>query len=300
MLPDPIPAQAAPVRHPENFPVASWLCPPALRPDVAALYHYARTADDLADEGEAPPARRHADLAAYRRALHEAQAGRVDPCRWPEVFGPLRATLARHRLDLDELEALLDAFVEDVDHRPYANREALLDYCRRSAQPVGRLLLQLQGADRPAARAESDAICTALQLINFWQDLGRDLPRGRVYLPRDDLAAEGLQPETLDPVRDDLALRRVVGGLAGWSRRWMLRGQGLVHRLPGRFGWELRLVVQGGLRVLDRLAAVDHASWRRRPALGLADLPGLGWRALRMKPSAGVEESGASGPTPAP
>ncbi|MFL6663494.1 MAG: squalene/phytoene synthase family protein, partial [Rhizobacter sp.] len=161
-----------PVEHYENFPVASWLCPPALRPAVTAIYGFARTADDLADEGDATPAQRLADLATYRRDLDAAATGAPPSARWTAVFSPLAGAIARHGLPVPLLHDLLDAFSQDVVQARYADRAELLDYCRRSANPVGRLLLHLYGIDDPRALHESDAICTALQLANFWQDLG--------------------------------------------------------------------------------------------------------------------------------
>ncbi|EWS59940.1 squalene synthase HpnC [Methylibium sp. T29-B] len=177
------------VDHYENFPVASLLCPPALRPAVTAIYHYARTADDLADEGDAPAAQRLADLAAYRADLHAVAAGAAVSPRWAAVFEPLSVAIAKHALPLPLLEDLLDAFVQDVVQTRYSDRAELLDYCRRSANPVGRLLLHLYGVQDADSLQRSDAICSALQLINFWQDLSIDLPRGRLYIPLDQCAA---------------------------------------------------------------------------------------------------------------
>src|SRR5258706_3302942 len=152
------------IDHYENFPVASWLCPPALRPAVAAIYWFARTADDLADEGEAEPAQRLADLAAYRADLAAAAAGHPASARWPTVFGPLTVALQRHALPPTLLGDLLDAFAQDVVKNSYADRAELLDYCRRSANPVGRLLLHLYGVSDADSLRRSDAVCTALQL----------------------------------------------------------------------------------------------------------------------------------------
>lgn len=274
------------VDHYENFPVASLLCPPALRPAVRALYGYARTADDLADEGDAPAAARLADLAAYRADLHRIARGERPSPRWAAVFEPLAAAIAAHRLPLPLLEALLSAFEQDVTKTRYTDREDLLAYCRRSADPVGRLLLHLYGIDEPEALQQSDAICTALQLINFWQDLGIDLPRGRLYIPLDDCARAGVAESALFAQADTAATRRLVATQCDWARGLMRRGAPLVHRIGGRAGWELRGVVQGGLRILDKIAALDHATLRTRPRLGAADLPLIAWRVLRMSPTA--------------
>ncbi len=270
------------VDHYENFPVASILCPPRLRPAIAAIYWYARTADDLADEGNAPPAHRLQQLANYRADLRAVAAGRRHCGAWPGVFDPLAPMLREHRLPVALLEDLLSAFEQDVTRQRYADRDDLLDYCRRSANPVGRLLLHLYGVDDAPSLRRSDAICTALQLINFWQDLSIDLPRGRLYLPLADCERLGVTPDAVMQGQDTPAIRALVADACGWARGLMQDGAPLVHRLPGRAGWELRLVVQGGLRILDKIAAMDHAAIRARPRLRWWDgLPML-WRAFRM------------------
>lgn len=273
-------------QHYENFPVASILCPPALRPAVAAIYGFARTADDLADEGDAAPEQRLADLAAYRLELHAAAQGIGPSPRWAAVFRPLAAALARHQLPVPLLEDLLSAFEQDVTKTRYADRAELLDYCRRSANPVGRLLLHLYGVSDADALRRSDAICSALQLINFWQDLGIDLPRGRLYLPLDQCAAHGVGEEALFAGPDSAATRALVAAQCRWARALMQEGAPLVHQVPGRAGWELRGVVQGGLRILDKIAALDHATLKQRPKLSGFDAPRIVWRAWRMRPPA--------------
>ena len=261
----PTDAPAPPITHYENFPVASWLCPARLRAPIAAIYHFARTADDLADEGEASPAERLQALAAYRQALRSASAGLpVAPDQpWAWVFAPLQQVITTHQLPTQLLHDLLDAFVQDVektrDGAGYADQAELLAYCARSANPVGRLLLHLYGVTDAQALQQSDQICTALQLINFWQDLSVDLPRGRFYLP------PGAQ------LSDEVA----------FARQLMTQGAALVHRLPGRAGWELRLVVQGGLRIIDKIKSVDP--WHQRPKLVATDWVLMLWRALWMR-----------------
>ncbi|MDE2080985.1 MAG: squalene synthase HpnC [Burkholderiales bacterium] len=274
------------VGHYENFPVASVLCPPALRPAVAAIYHFARTADDIADEGAASPAQRLADLAAYRADLRAVLQGRAAGPRWAAVFHPLREAAARHRLPGPLLEDLLDAFEQDARNPVYRDRAALLDYCRRSANPVGRLLLHLYGIDDDASLRRADAICSALQLINFWQDLQPDLARGRHYVPDADLQAHGLQRTDLAPGADSPALRALVQALCDWARGLMDSGAPLALHIPGRAGWELRLVVQGGLRILDRIERMDHAALTHRPTLAAVDGPVMLVRALRMRRAA--------------
>ena len=282
----PTPA-VTPITHYENFPVASWLCPAHLRAPIAAIYHFARTADDLADEGEASAAARLADLQAYREALDLACAGQMDADgRWAWVFGPLRKTIAAHHLPPELLHALLDAFVQDIektrDGTGYANEAALLDYCQRSANPVGRLLLHLYGVADAQALAWSDGICSALQLINFWQDPSRDLPRGRCYFPQDACAQWKLTPAELqDPFQAQRA-DALIAHCAHSARSQMERSAALVHRVPGRAGWELRLVVQGGLRILDKIEALGGQVLHTRPRLRPWDAPLLLWRALWM------------------
>lgn len=276
----------APVDHYENFPVASWLCPPHLRAPIAAIYWFARTADDIADEGDAPAEERLAALAAYRRELLSSHAGASGDGGWPHVFGPLRRAFASHGLPLAPLGHLLDAFEQDVrmtrDGAGYADRAELLDYCSRSANPVGRLLLHLYGVNDPASLVQSDAICSALQLVNFWQDVGLDLSRGRYYLPATDCHRHGIPPDFPATWTDHPAAPALVAELCGWARELMLSGAPLVRRVPGRAGWELRLVVQGGLRILDRIAALRFDTLHRRPKLGAPDLAVMAWRAALM------------------
>ncbi len=268
------------VDHYENFPVASVLCPPALRPAVTAIYHFARTADDIADEGNAPAADRLALLERYEQALHQAAHGRTGS-DWPQVFGPLARQIATHRLPVALLAQLLAAFKQDAHNRLYPDRAALLDYCSRSANPIGRLLLYLADVSDERALAQSDAVCSALQLINFWQDMSRDHPRGRIYVPLADAQRHGLDAARL---RDDSdASRALMRELCAWARGLMQQGAPLVHRLQGRFGWELRLVVQGGLRILDKIEGHGFDTLSRRPTIGAIDAPLLLWRALWMR-----------------
>jgi hydroxysqualene synthase len=254
---------AVSVDHYENFPVASLLCPAPLRPAVVAIYHFARTADDLADEGDAPAEQRLQALAQYRSDLQAALGGAAGSGRWAAVFGPLQVEAQRHEL-------------------PARWLHALLDYCARSANPIGRLLLHLYRVGDAASLRQSDAICSALQLINFWQDLSVDLPRGRVYVPLDALPRHGLAIEQLRQPVDGPAWHALVRELVDWSVALMDEGAPLALRMPGRLGWELRLVVQGGLRILEKIRAMDYSTVRQRPVLGRRDAPLLLWRAGRM------------------
>ena len=272
------------IEHYENFPVASWLSPPHLRPAIAAIYHFARTADDLADEGDASTAQRQADLQAFRADLMSVAAGRSPSARWAHtVFKPLATVLTQYRLPLALLNDLLDAFEQDLHTHRYADRPALLDYCRRSANPIGRLLLHLYGITDASALRRSDAICTGLQLINFWQDFTRDGPNGRVYAPATDLARHGVTADELLACRDSAAARALIAELCDWAEALMAEGAPLVKQVPGRAGWELRGVVQGGLRILEKIRAGGFASLLHRPALTAFDAPTLVWRALMMK-----------------
>lgn len=275
-----------PVDHYENFPVASWLCPARLRPAVAAIYWFARTADDIADEGDAPAAARLADLDAYGAALQRCLDGAGDFPRWPQVFVPLREAARRFALPREPLFDLLSAFEQDVRMTAagalYADRDALLDYCRRSANPVGRLMLHLWGVTGAQALARSDAICSALQLANFWQDLAVDIPRGRYYLPVAELGRHGMPAQAPAQWAAHPRAPQLVAELVAWTRTLMQSGAPLVHQVPGRAGWELRLVVQGGLRILDRIAAQGFDTFHARPRLRAWDAAPMAWRSLRM------------------
>ncbi len=272
--------------HYENFPVASWLCPARLRPPIAAIYAFARTADDIADEGDAPAQQRLADLAAMRADLLAASTGHGGSGRWPQVFTALGAMIAAFHLPVGLLADLLDAFEQDVvktrDGAGYETRAELLDYCRRSANPVGRLVLHLYGVTDPASHHMSDSICTALQLINFWQDLGLDIARGRYYLPREDCVAHGVSQNDLKALRQTENTTKLVAVNAQLARATMLKGSQLVEKVPGRAGWELRLVVQGGLRILDKIAAMNFATLNARPKLKAWDVPVMLFRAALM------------------
>ena len=278
---------AAPIEHYENFPVASWLCPPRLRPPVAAIYHFARTADDIADEGDAPATERTSDLLAYRADLFATAAGQPHSGRWLDVFDALAPMLVEWKLPLPLLDDLLSAFLQDVDYtaqaRWYGTHAELLDYCRRSANPVGRLLLHLYAIDDPASLAMSDQICSALQLINFWQDLSVDIPRGRYYLPLEACAAHGVPMSDLLAQRQTADATQLIASEVHSTLALMHSGSQLPLQVPGRAGWELRLVVQGGLRILERIEALHFATLNQRPVIGKSDVAVMLWRSLRMR-----------------
>ena len=215
------------IGHYENFPVASLLCPPALRAPIAAIYHFARTADDLADEGDAPAQQRLLTLHAYRQQLSlAAQAPGenvqlLDP-RWRPVFEPLRRAIQQHALPLSLLDDLLDAFCQDVEmtarQAHYRSEAEVLNYCRRSANPVGRLLLHLYGVQDAPSLANSDAICTALQLINFWQDPSVDLPRHRYYFSQEIMARHGVSPTELQSLQMTDHNRQLIQDCCAFAR----------------------------------------------------------------------------------
>ena len=276
--------QTAPtgVNHYENFPVASFLCPPRLRPAISAIYWFARTADDLADEGDALPQARLADLAAYRLDLSACMEGGTVSQRWSGVFGGLQPVIDQFALPADLLTDLLSAFEQDVLKTRYTSETELLDYCRRSANPVGRLLLHLYGIRDATALEQSDCICTALQLVNFWQDLSVDIPRGRIYLPSENWASHGVDQTQLISLQVNPATTALVAAHVRWANALMQQGAPLVKKVPGRAGWELRLVVQGGLRIAEKIKQLNFATLRQRPKLNAWDAVVMVWRALWM------------------
>jgi squalene synthase HpnC len=277
----------ASVGHYENFPVASWLCPARLRAPIRAIYAFARTADDLADEGTAPAHLRLEALSRYRAALESTLAGAPPTLApWPA----LHEALVDFGLPAQALHDLLSAFEQDVVTVRYADFATLADYCRRSANPIGRLLLHLYGIADRAAHEQSDAICTALQLINFWQDVAVDArknpPHGRIYLPQESLARFGVADDQILAGRYDARVAALLAHECERAERLMLRGAPLVHRVPGRLGFELRLVVQGGLGIVRKLRARRFDVFTRRPVLTALDAPGMLLRALLMRPPA--------------
>jgi squalene synthase HpnC len=260
--------------HYENFPVASRLLPPASRPHVAAIYAFARLADDFADEGDHSRAARLALLDDWRARLHRAARGMPQPdpgSDAAQVFAALGETMARCDLDVQPFEDLLSAFRQDVVTDRYETWADLLDYCRRSANPVGRLVLAINGYRDARLNALSDAVCTALQLTNFWQDVQRDWHKGRVYVPGEVLRASGADERDLAAGRLSPAWRAALGSVARRTREVFLDGRGVADGVRGRLRWELRATWLGGMRILDRLEAVDFDVFARRPALGWRD-----------------------------
>ncbi|HEY0665599.1 MAG TPA: squalene synthase HpnC [Gallionella sp.] len=252
------------VDHYENFPVASVLMPKRLRKPVAAIYHFARAADDIADEGDLPDAERLRQLDEFRDELAHIANGEtpITP-----LFRNLAAEVRQHTLPMQPLHDLLAAFSQDVVKKRYADYDELLDYCRRSANPVGNLLLHLYGEATEVNLRYSDAICTSLQLINFWQDVAKDWAIGRVYLPQDDLAKFGVREEQIAQGVCDGAWRALMKFQVDRARALMLSGKPLGTILTGRIGLEMRMIIAGGLRVLDKLEHVQYDMFRSRPVL---------------------------------
>ena len=263
--------------HYENFPVASWLLPPAMRPHIAAIYAFARTADDFADEGDAPASERLARLDDWGAKLHR-------PDDHP-VFIALHDTLTKFSLDVQLCDDLLSAFRQDVVTTRYETWSDLLDYCRRSANPVGRLVLGVAGYQDATLAQQSDDVCTALQLVNFWQDIAQDWTKGRVYVPAElqrhtgatesDLAAQRITPEWAAALRE--AARR--------TRQLFDNGRGVADVVTGRLRWELRATWLGGVRILDRLEASGFDVFAARPTLGATDAAALVWDMVSWRTS---------------
>ncbi|UGQ48512.1 squalene synthase HpnC [Massilia endophytica] len=271
-----------PVEHYENFPVASILLPRRLRPAVEAIYAFARSADDIADEGDAPPEQRLAQLAAYEEALNRIERGE-DP--GDAMFQRLAGAIAQFGLPLKPFRDLLSAFRQDVTITRYTTYSDLLDYCARSANPVGFLMLSLYGAADEENVRDSNAICSALQIINFLQDVAIDEQKERIYIPMEDLARFAVPPAAMHSMDAQAKWRAMMRFEVQRARALMLSGAPLALRLKGRIGLELRMVVQGGLRVLEAIEEVDYDVFRRRPTLEKRDWFKVFWRALRMKAS---------------
>ena len=277
-------------QHYENFPVASLLLPAAMRPHIAAIYAFARAADDFADEGDRAPAERLALLDDWGRRLR-ASAGAVaagHPNPEPRIPNPesdavflaLGHTIRARALPVSLFEDLLSAFRQDVVTARYATWADVMDYCRRSANPVGRLVLRVAGRADGRLDAASDAVCTALQLTNFWQDLDRDWRKGRLYVPRDDRERFGAREPDLDARVMSPAWREVMSAMAARTHRLFDEGRMVCDALEGRLRYELRLTWLGGMRILRRLERARFDVFAARPALGASDVPALLWSAV--------------------
>lgn len=263
--------------HYENFPVASWLLPRRLRRPVVAIYAFARRADDWADEGDFPPEERLAALATMEQSVRASARGEAgeDP-----VFIALADSIRRHALPLEPFLDLLDAFRQDVIQHRYTDFGELMQYCRRSANPVGRLLLHLYRAAEPRNLAYSDAICSALQLTNFLQDLHQDYAENdRVYLPQDELRRFGVEEGQLGRRENSPALQRLIRFQAQRAMQLLHSGAPLGRRLKGRAGFELRMIVLGGNRILQYVQREQDVFGR--PRLDGRDRLRMVWGALK-------------------
>ena len=263
--------------HYENFPVASWLVPPRMRPHIAAVYAFARTADDIADEGGRPDAERLKLLDDWQSRLHACVSESAPD---DQVFLALGATIRACHLPLSLFDDLLSAFRQDITTHRYDTWTSLLDYCRRSANPVGRLVLRIAGHGDGRLDSASDALCTALQLTNFWQDLDLDWQKGRLYVPLEDVEAEHARMQDLDHRQITPPWQRVMTRVTARTRRSFDAGRVVCDGVHGRLRYELRFTWLGGTRILDRLEQVDFDVFRRRPTLQSTDVPPLMLRAL--------------------
>lgn len=266
------------VDHYENFPVASVLLPRRLRRPVQLIYAFARSADDFADEGERSAEERLALLDGYRRELR-----RIERNERPEtpLFIALEKEIRAADLPTELFHDLLDAFAQDVTKSRYADFGELMQYCRHSANPVGRLLLRLYRATDERNFALSDAICSSLQLINFLQDVAIDYDKGRIYMPQDELRRFRVTEMHFAECRADSDWQAFMLFQIERARRLLASGAPLVKRLPGRLGWELRLIVTGGETILRKLHATRGDVFHARPRLTVRDWPLMAYRALR-------------------
>lgn len=267
--------------HYENFPVASRLLPAPMRPHVAAIYAFARLADDMADEGVRPAADRLADLDDWERRL-EAAAGDGPLTREAhgDVFVALRNTIRECRLPPMLFHDLLSAFRQDVTTTRYASWADVLDYCRRSANPVGRLVLRVAGVQERSLDAASDAVCTALQLANFWQDFGIDWRKGRLYVPAEIWQPAGAREADLDAHVLTPGWRIALADVTTRTRALFAEGRPVCDGVRGRLRYELRATWLGGTAILDKLEAADYDVFARRPRLTKGDVPRILWRTI--------------------
>jgi phytoene synthase len=265
------------INHYENFPVASLLLPPRLRHPIALIYRFAREADDISDEGDLPALARLEQLEQYREQLRRIERGSPPDIPW---FAALAVVIREHDLPVSAFADLLAAFAQDVTRTRYANIADVLDYCRRSANPVGRLLLHLFRSTSERHFEWSDAICSALQLVNFWQDVAIDYAKGRVYLPQDEMRRHGVTEQHIAGGRCDDAWRALIQSQIDRARGMLRAGEPLGRALPGRIGLEIRATVQGGLRILEKIERARCDVFRQRPVLKWYDWPLIMARAL--------------------
>jgi squalene synthase HpnC len=274
--------------HYENFPVASRLLPAAMREHVAALYAFARIADDIADEGEVAAEERQAQLRAWQERLHAAAQGQdVKPGtgnRDDLILTAIGHSIRSLDLPLSLFDDLVSAFRQDTMTTRYASWCDVLDYCRRSANPVGRLVLRIAGYRDGSLDRSADALCTALQLTNFWQDFGRDWRVGRLYVPREVQDACGAHEAELVGGRMSSTWARAIESCVDFTRRLFEEGRAVCDGVRGRLRLELRLTWLGGVRILERTEQGRFDLFERRPALRMTDVALLVSRALCWLP----------------
>jgi squalene synthase HpnC len=264
--------------HYENFPVGSRLLPRDRRKHLYSIYAFSRAADDFADEAEHGGHRRER-IADWRDRLRRCAGGDADH----PVFIALGDTIRTCGIPVDLLDDLLKAFEQDTAVRRYRTFDDLLGYCRWSADPVGRLVLTVFGYRDEDLFRMSDAICTALQLANHWQDVGIDLDKDRIYLPQEDLERFSYPEADLKRRMVDDRFRRLMEFQVDRAEAWFRRGRELPTRVGGRLGLELRCIWMGGMRILQSIRRVDYDVFHRRPQLSARDkaaiiLGGLWWR----------------------
>ena len=282
------------VDHYENFPVASWLMPKHLRQPITHIYWFSRHADDIADEGEHSDAWRLGQLQGYRNALAQIKKGALEFGAEDEryaIFAPLQPVITAYQLPITLFTDLLTAFEQDITIKRYQNHDELMQYCKHSANPVGRILLHLYNELSTDSVAMSDGICTALQLANFWQDVAIDWQKDRVYIPLQQLQHYGLDESYIanryanrpTSATQDAQWQQLMQAQVSYARELLHNGKPLAKRLPGRIGLELRMILLGGLRILERLDQVHYNVFTARPTLGKADWLLLGSRLLTTR-----------------
>jgi squalene synthase HpnC len=265
------------VNHYENFPVASVLLPAKLRRPVELIYAFARQADDFADEGDWAASVRLANLAGFAQQLDLIESGATPSSR---LFVDLAGIIRQFDLPIGLFRDLLSAFSQDVVKTRYADFGQVMDYCRRSANPVGRLLLHLYRATEPRSLAWSDNICSSLQLINFWQDVEIDYRKNRIYLPADEMAEYAVTESQIADRNAGGNWRDLMLFQIDRTRQMLHAGAPLGRTLPGRTGLELRMIVMGGNRILEKLQASGGDMFRDRPVLDSFDWVLMLYRSL--------------------
>ena len=265
--------------HYENFPVASPLLPAHLRSPIRVIYAFARSADDIADEGTYSAEERYAALAIYEQELD-----RIEQQQKPQtqLFQELETVINQYAIPLQAFRDLLSAFKQDINTTRYTNFDNLLDYCRRSANPVGHIMLSLFKQQTPSNQTQSDAICSALQLINFLQDVAIDWEKSRIYLPQEELTRFSITENHIEHAELNDNWRALMAYQVERARVLLLSGAALPQQIPGRMGWELRMIIQGGLRILEKIQSVDYDVFHHRPQLVKTDWALMLWRVCWM------------------